>query len=163
MSYPAQIIEWIRRLYRTREGRVMPVPWCEEFSFNLNDIFTRLKIVNKEKSRGTLTDEITNITGIFRAHKDCQKPRTVLIQGNPGMGKTTYCRKLAYDWATKQEEWDESFPEMEVLLLLKCHDIKSGKPLMTKFFLKTLTKKLREVSLNSSVKINPRCCCYLMD
>ena len=103
----------------------MPVPWCEDFSFNLNDIFTRLKIANKEKSRGTLTDEITNITGIFRAHKECQKPRTVLIEGDPGMGKTTYCQKLAYDWATKQEEWDESFPEIEVLLLLKCHDIKS--------------------------------------
>ena len=103
----------------------MPVPWCEDFSFNLNDIFTRLKIVSKEKSRGTLTDEITNITGIFRAHKECQKPRTVLIEGDPGMGKTTYCQKLAYDWATKQDEWDESFPEIEVLLLLKCHDIKS--------------------------------------
>ena len=103
----------------------MPVPWCDDFSFNLNDIFTRLKIANKEKSRGTLTDEITNITGIFRAHKECQKPRTVLIEGDPGMGKTTYCQKLAYDWATKQDEWDESFPEIEVLLLLKCHDIKS--------------------------------------
>ena len=103
----------------------MPVPWCEDFSFNLNDIFTKLKIVSKEKSRGTLTDEITNITGIFRAHKECQKPRTVLIEGDPGMGKTTYCQKLAYDWATNQEEWDESFPEIEVLLLLKCHDIKS--------------------------------------
>ena len=43
------------------------------------------------------------------------------------MGKTTYSQKLAYDWATKQEqeEWDESFPEIEVLLLLRCHDIKS--------------------------------------
>ena len=81
--------------------------------------------MSKEKSRGTLTDEITNITGIFRAHKECQKPRTVLIEGDHGMGKTTFCQKLAYDWATKQQEWDESFPEIEVLLLLRCHDIKS--------------------------------------
>ena len=41
------------------------------------------------------------------------------------MGKTTYCQKLAYDWATKQGDWDPSFPEIEVLLLLKCHEIKS--------------------------------------
>ena len=41
------------------------------------------------------------------------------------MGKTTYCQKLAYDWATKQDEWDPSFPEIEVLLLLRCHEIKS--------------------------------------
>ena len=43
------------------------------------------------------------------------------------MGKTTYCQKLAYDWATKQDnEWDESFPKIEVLLLLRCRDIKSS-------------------------------------
>ena len=72
-----------------------------------------------------LTDEINNITGIFRACEECQKPRTVLIEGDPGMGKTTYCQKLAYDWATKQKEWDASFPEIEVLLLLRCRDIKS--------------------------------------
>ena len=42
------------------------------------------------------------------------------------MGKTTYCQKLAYDWATKQEEWDPSFPEIEVLLLIKCNEMKSS-------------------------------------
>ena len=104
----------------------MPVPWCEDFSFHLNDIFTRLKIVGKEKKQGKLTAEITNMTAIFKAHNDCQTPRTVLIEGGPGMGKTTYCQKLAYDWATKQDEWDESFPETDVLLLLRCRDIKSS-------------------------------------
>ena len=54
-----------------------------------------------------------------------KKARTVLIEGDPGMGKTTYCQKLAYDWATKQTEWDSCFPEIEVLLLLKRHEIKS--------------------------------------
>ena len=116
----------IRQLNKTCEERLLPVPWCEDFSFHLNDIFTRLKIVGKEKTQGTLTDEITNMTAIFKAHKDCQTPRTVLIEGDPGMGKTTYCQKLAYDWATKQDEWDESFPETDVLLLLRCRDIKSS-------------------------------------
>ena len=125
-SYPAHTIERIRLLYKHREERLLPVPWCDDFSFHLNDIFTRLKIVSKEKTRGALTDEITNITGIFRADTDCQKPRVVLIEGEPGMGKTTYCQKLAYDWATKQGEWDQSFPGIEVLLLLWCRDIKSN-------------------------------------
>ena len=66
------------------------------------------------------------MTAIFKAHEGCQKPRTVLIEGDPGMGKTTYCQKLAYDWANRQGEWDESFPEIELLLLLRCHDIKSN-------------------------------------
>ena len=66
------------------------------------------------------------MTAIFKAHAECQSPRTVLIEGDPGMGKTTYCQKLAYDWATKKDEWDPSFPEIEVLLLLKCNEIQSN-------------------------------------
>ena len=119
------MIEKIRQLYKTRERRLLPVPWLDEFSFHINDIFTRLKILGKEKTQGVLTDDITNMTAIFKAHAECKRPRTVLIEGDPGMGKTTYCQKLAYDWATKQNEWDPSFPEIEVLLLLKCHEIKS--------------------------------------
>ena len=119
-------MEKIRQLYGTREQRLLPVPWCEDFSFHLNEVFTRLKIVSKEKTRGVLTDDITNMTAIFKAHSECQRPRTVLIEGDPGMGKTTYCQKLAYDWATKQKEFDPSFPDIDVLLLLKCHEVKSS-------------------------------------
>ena len=42
------------------------------------------------------------------------------------MGKTTYCQKLAFDWASSQDKLDESFPEIELLLLLRCHEIKSN-------------------------------------
>jgi len=126
LSYPSDILEKIRQLYRTREQRLLPVPWREDFSFHLNDMFTRLKILGKEKSRGVLTDEITNMTAIFKAHAKCQSPRTVLIEGDPGMGKTTYSQKLAYDWATKQDEWDPSFPDIEVLLLLKCNELQTS-------------------------------------
>ncbi|XP_068753910.1 nucleotide-binding oligomerization domain-containing protein 2-like isoform X2 [Montipora capricornis] len=123
-SCQSDIIESIRQIYQKCEGVVCPVPWCEGFSFQLENIFTRLKIVAKEKTRGTLTKEITNMTSIFTSHEDCQHPRIVLIEGEPGMGKTTYCQKLAYDWATKQDrEWDESFPRVEVLLLLRCREI----------------------------------------
>ncbi|XP_068724117.1 protein NLRC3-like [Montipora capricornis] len=125
LRYSDNIIERIRQLYSTREKNISPVPWLDDFSFHLDDVFTKLKILSKEKTRGTLTDEITNMTAIFRGHKDCAKPRTVLIEGDPGMGKTTYCQKLAYDWAMKREEWDKSFPEIDVLLLLRCRDIKT--------------------------------------
>ena len=124
---PSHIIEEIRQLFQSREGNLVPFAWCDYPNFNMDDIFTRLKIVNREKTRGTLTDdEITNMTAIFRPHPKCQKPRKVLIEGDPGMGKTTYSQKLAYDWANKQNEWDASFPAIEVLLLLRCNDIKSS-------------------------------------
>ena len=107
---------------------ILPVPWCEEFSFDIKDIFTRLTIVEKEKTRGIVTSKaVVSMTSIFTPHDGCEQPVIVLIEGEPGMGKTTYCQKLAYDWASKQcREWDESFPKIDVLLLLRCREIKSG-------------------------------------
>ena len=81
--------------------------------------------MGKEKTKGVLTRDITNMSAIFKARPDCQRPRTVLVEGDPGVGKTTYCQKLAYDWATKQDDRHPSFPKIEVLLLLKCHEMKS--------------------------------------
>ena len=143
----SNIIKEIRQLYQGREGKLAPFAWCDYPNFNLNDIFTRLKIVNKETTRGTLTDdEITNLTGIFRPHPKCLKPSKVLIEGDPGMGKTTYSQKLAYDWANKQSEWDKSFPEIDVLLLLRCNDIKSSiwKAIEDQILSEDMDKKAKE-------------------
>ena len=41
------------------------------------------------------------------------------------MGKTTYCHKIAYDWAKKRKA-GESFPDVILVLLLKCRDINCG-------------------------------------
>ena len=106
---------------------ILPVPWCDRFKFKLKSIFTRLKIVAKEETREKVTKEVTSMTSIFTPHEDCQQPLVVLIEGEPGIGKTTYCQKLANDWATGQGcEWDESFPRVEVLLLLRCCEIESS-------------------------------------
>ena len=48
---------------------------------------------------------------------------TVLVEGSPGIGKTTFCLKIAYDWANGKIPKERSFPEFEIVLLLKCRDI----------------------------------------
>ena len=62
---------------------------------------------------------------IFKPHDECQQPRTVLIEGKPGMGKTTYCKKMVYDWATGKQEAEDCFPRFETVFLMKCRDMKS--------------------------------------
>ncbi|XP_044166791.1 nucleotide-binding oligomerization domain-containing protein 2-like isoform X2 [Acropora millepora] len=124
---PSHVLKWIQQIYAKREGVILPVPWCDRFSFRLENIFTRLRIVAKEKTREKVTKEVTSMTSIFTPHEDCQQPLVVLIEGEPGIGKTTYCQKLAYDWATRHGcGWDESFPRVEVLLLLRCREIQSS-------------------------------------
>ncbi|KAL9965588.1 hypothetical protein ACROYT_G029409 [Oculina patagonica] len=122
---PTKIIDVIRQLYKVREGWLAPFPWCEEFHFHLDDIFTRLKVVSRKKTRGTATTDTVNMSGIFEPHEECPQPRTVLIEGKPGMGKTTYCKKLVYDWATGKQEAEDCFPGFETVLLLRCRDMKS--------------------------------------
>ena len=102
-----------------------PFPWCEEFRFNLDNIFTRLKFVSIRRERGIKTDVIVDMFKIFQPHEECSQPRRVLIEGQPGMGKTTYCHKIAYDWA-KKRKGGESFPDVTLVLLLKCRDINCG-------------------------------------
>ena len=116
---PTELIQRIRQLYLTREGQLSPFPWCD---LELNDIFTRPTIVRRDKTRQTGAEQVISITGVFKPHSGCSKPRTVLIEGEPGMGKTTYCQKVVYDWANGQET-DASFPKVKLVLLLKCHDM----------------------------------------
>ncbi|XP_074619912.1 uncharacterized protein LOC141878778 isoform X2 [Acropora palmata] len=125
---PRHVKEVIRQVYQKCEGVILPIPWCEEFNFQMEDIFTRLRIVHKEKTHGkATTKEVTNMTSIFTPHEHSKKPRIVLIEGEPGMGKTTYSQKLVYDWASKRWfKWDKSFPRIEVLLFLRCRGIKSS-------------------------------------
>ncbi|KAL9965559.1 hypothetical protein ACROYT_G029373 [Oculina patagonica] len=122
---PAEIIDGIRQLYKLREGWLAPFPWCEEFHFHLDDIFTKLKVVSRKKTRGTATTDTVNMSGIFKPHEGCPQPRTVLIEGKPGMGKTTYCKKLVYDWATGKQKAENGFPRFETVMLLRCRDMKS--------------------------------------
>ncbi|XP_078381783.1 uncharacterized protein LOC144664463 isoform X6 [Oculina patagonica] len=124
-AFPDKLVELIRRDYKG--AALCPFPWCEdELQLELSNIFTRLKIVSKEKERARPTDDIVNMTDVFKPRKECDKPRVVLIEGQPGMGKTTYCQKLAYDWSVENISPEASFPKVEMLLLLKCRDMKTA-------------------------------------
>ncbi|XP_074630893.1 uncharacterized protein LOC141889495 isoform X1 [Acropora palmata] len=128
VSDPFDLVKYIsiiRQLYEDREGWLAPFPWYEEFRFNLDKLFTRLKFVSRKRERGIKTDVIVDMFQIFQRHQECAQPRRVLIEGQPGMGKTTYCQKIAYDWA-KKRKGGESFPDVTLVLLLKCRDINCG-------------------------------------
>ena len=122
LVFPEKLVEVIKRDYK---GAVLcPFPWCEdELQLKLSTIFTRLQINSRKKERSKLTDDTVNMTDVFKPHPECDNPRVVLIEGNPGMGKTTYCQKLAYDWSVGEIPSDGSFSEVKMLLLLKCRDI----------------------------------------
>ena len=123
--FPQKFVELIKRKYK---GAVLcPFPWCEdELQLQLSKVFTRLKIVEKKKERARRTKEIVPMTDAFRSHEECKEPRVVLIEGEPGIGKTTCCQKLAYDWSVECISAEACFPKVKMLLLLKCRDMKTA-------------------------------------
>ena len=66
-------------------------------------------------------DEV-NVFEIFLTLEKGEDVMT-LVEGSPGIGKTTFCLKLAYDWAHGKIPSECSFPKFEFVLLLKCRDI----------------------------------------
>ena len=123
---PTEIINNIRQLYKTREGRLAPFPWCEDFNFSFDDIYTRLKVIYRKNTRGTATDRVVTMSEIFNRHEECEEPRVVLIEGKPGMGKTTYCKKVIFDWAIGKHATGNCFTNFVIILLIKCRDVKSS-------------------------------------
>ena len=83
-------------------------------------------MVRRKKRSWEVTNVIVDMSSILDPYEECSAPRTVLIEGEPGMGKTTYCKKYVYDWATGNRELQGyGSSAFKVVLLLKCRDIHS--------------------------------------
>ena len=121
--FPTDIVQKIRQGYMNNADQLRSPPWCKEFNFHLETLSTKLRITDKTVEE--YTSQAIHLKDLFIARRSGQKPRTVLIEGKPGIGKTTYCQKLAYDWARKLEEIEKSLPQIQVLLSLQCRDITS--------------------------------------
>ena len=148
-----------------RRAQLRPLLWESTIQLPLEKVYTRLKIVSRRKgvSQGeterwsdviwaedSRRDEIwaeankanpCAVFAILRGNKDVM----TIVEGSPGIGKTTFCLKLAYDWAN-QSSSETSLPEFELVLLLKCRDIEGDltEAMTEQLFPKDVSKDARE-------------------
>ena len=110
--------------YKDRASRVHPLPWLDTTRFELDKVYTRLGIVQRENTRSQLTNKTVELSDIFDKHEYTMRehPRTILIEGSPGMGKTTLSFKIAYEWAMGR--MPSKFPPVQLVLLIRCRDMK---------------------------------------
>ena len=150
-----------------RRAQLRPLFWDNTIQLPLEKVYTRLKIVSRQRggSQGeaerwgdviwaedSWRDEIweeteadkTNPRDVFGMLKTNKHVMTI-VEGSPGIGKTTFCLKLAYDWAN-QSSCTASFPEFELVLLLKCRDIDGDltEAITEQLFPKDMSKDARE-------------------
>ena len=92
-------------------------------SFTVPDKIEDVASPDDEGNAGVLREhEEVNVFEIFKTLEKGEDVMT-LVEGSPGIGKTTFCLKLAYDWAHGKIPTECSFPKFEFVLLLKCRDI----------------------------------------
>ena len=82
----------------------------------LKEVYRKLRVVSKGEAEGSEID----VDDIFGSSEENTDP-LVLVEGSPGIGKTTFCLKLAHDWANGA--MPRNFPSFKLVFLLKCRDI----------------------------------------
>ena len=117
-SEPLNVVkcrEMLKSYYDTF-SKVKIVPWDESSSIEINEIYTPLNWVrDHRKPSGVTKEELEDYTDMFKG-----KPTRMLVYGRPGIGKSTFCKKAAYDWSKALREILMNFC---ILLLIKLRDV----------------------------------------
>ena len=114
----------LRRLLSAEYNRrslLKPLFWLNTIKLALEDVYTRLSIVSRRKTDFVLEGNEVDMFNIFRTLNKGEDAM-VLVEGSPGIGKTTFCLKISHDWAKGTIPNESSFPLFELVLLLKCRD-----------------------------------------
>ena len=150
-----------------RRAQLRPLLWESTIQFPLEKVYTRLKIVSRRRggNQGE-TERWSNViwTEDSRRHEIWAKAQAnktnpcdvfgmlkgnrdvmTIVEGSPGIGKTTFCLKLACHWAN-QSSFAASFLEFELVLLLKCRHIEGDltEAITEQLFPKDMSKDARE-------------------
>ena len=105
-----------------RRSQLRPLLWDNTIQLPIEQVYTRLKIVSRGKLAIQIKDDEVSVFDIFKVPDGGEDVMTI-VEGSPGIGKTTFCLKLAYDWADGNIPSECSFPKFEFVFLLKCRDI----------------------------------------
>ena len=150
-----------------RRAKLRPLFWVNPMQLPLEKVYTRLEIVSRQTGgnqgetkrwsdviwaedswRDATSAEAwankvnpCDVFGLLKENKDVM----TIVEGSPGIGKTTFCLRLAYDWAI-QSSSAARFPEFELVLLLKCRDIDGDltEAITEQLFPKDISKDARE-------------------
>ena len=134
----SKVVELLKREYN-RRADFSPLLWSKGMKLQLKEVYTRLRVVSKRKAGSSEID----VDDIFGSSEEDNDP-LVLVEGSPGIGKTTFCLKLAHDWANGA--MPRNFPVFKLVFLLKCRDMEGDivKNVVEEIFEQLLPEDLKE-------------------
>ena len=130
----SKVVEILKIEYN-RRADFSPLLWSKRMKLQLEDVYTKLRLVSKGEAESSGID-VDDIFG------PCDKDngQLVLVEGSPGIGKTTFCLKLSHDWANGA--MPRNFPRFKLVFLLKCRDMKGD--IVEDIFEQLLPEDLKE-------------------
>ena len=91
--------------------------WSTLDPVDIHEIYTRLSWVKQEQhAAGPSQTELNHYCDLFTANKSDTFPKRILVQGQTGIGKTTFVKKLALDWAQLNLDDKKGYDETAVAL-----------------------------------------------
>ena len=96
--------------------KIEVAPWIKEYVVDMEDLYTELALEKiHNKVAGQDVKILNNYSDLFDKHernkRGClpwkkatakkSKGQKILMKADPGMGKTTQCKKISWDWAMK--------------------------------------------------------------
>ena len=144
----SKVVELLKREYN-RRADFSPLLWSKGMKLQLKEVYTRLRVVHRRKA-GISELEI-DVDNIFGSSEEDNDP-LVLVEGSPGIGKTTFCLKLAHDWANGAMPCN--FPSFKLVFLLKCRDMEEdvAEDVVEEVFEQLLPEDLKEKTKEALVE-----------
>ncbi|ELU08487.1 hypothetical protein CAPTEDRAFT_208074 [Capitella teleta] len=87
----------LQSYYKHRLRSIHPIPWLQAIQLSLTDLYVNrhLKLTANHEGGGVTV----TMDDLFTTHEAQDIPRRLLIEGNPGMGKSTICQTFAHVWS----------------------------------------------------------------
>ena len=102
-------------------SKVKIIPWERASAIHIDDMYTALSWVKDyRKPSGVTQEELEDYTDIFKGDKHHPNPKRLLVYGRPGIGKSTFSQKTAFDWSNQRKGVLMKF---DVVLLIKLRDV----------------------------------------
>ena len=100
----------------------MITPWDRDNTMDIDEVYVQLTLLRDDrKLPGTTQEELEDYSEIFASHGHHLIPKRILVYGGPGIGKSTFAKKLAVDWSRGNKEI--LIKKFAVVLLIKLRDV----------------------------------------
>ena len=112
--------------------KIEPAPWIRTYLVNMDDLYTELILEKLEnKPYGLEHKKLENYKELFLLEEAADNPsppkkrkvhssKKILTKGDPGMGKTTLSKRIAWDWAKG------NFAEISIVFFVLLKLVKPG-------------------------------------